>query len=362
MLPHPWSGERDVLLLKLKTLEPFVQCLEAKLNALEMDLLKARALHPDDPMAQTLFLSRREIRPGEGVPSHSLIDDDLERAAQSLGNDFVEKKKQVNDDFRGLALVCMELNREGADLERLGPLVIQFCQAAATLIRIELQPALHLRGQLFGQLELAALVPPASGLGVPGSEAPNRFQRKSKNWNVQYGAASFTVRNGPGVTYIHHLLERPGRDIPVAELSAVWDRVNQTHNHPSGCEQESRRNCNDDPLLDEVARRECEEELDRIDAEMEEAEKNSDTVLLGNLRGARQQLAFEYAKAMKPGGKLVLLKDRHRKLTDRVTKAIHRIIETIREEAPALGAHLDLCISTGVNCKYTPRDSTPWET
>lgn len=142
---HPPTEDRDIVILKLKTVEPLIQFLEEQLSRVELDGLKATALHPFDPAAQAHFLSHAEIRPGEFVPSHSLIDADVGRAARSLGGEFFEKKEQASEKFWNLHLAVVVLNRQGAEPETSGAFVIEFLRATAALIRIGLKPALHLR-------------------------------------------------------------------------------------------------------------------------------------------------------------------------------------------------------------------------
>jgi hypothetical protein len=218
MSPHPPGEDREILLLKLKTVEPLIQFLEELLSWLELDVLKAAALHPFDPAAQALFLSRAEIRPGEFTPSHSLIDDDLERAARSLGSEFSVKKRRASEEFWDLHLAVVVLNRPGYDAETRGAFVIEFLRAAAAVIRVGLQPVLHLRAQLLDQLAPADLTKSAGG-PAPHSVCEARLSVSEYTWLLAW------ARDVPATHFADDGSSRQeGAGLLLIALLAEWNR------------------------------------------------------------------------------------------------------------------------------------------
>lgn len=368
-MPHqPRDEDRDIAILKLKAVESLIQCLEAMRSQLELDVLKAGALHPFDPSAQALFLSRAEIRPGEFVPSHSLIDADLELAARSLGDGFFEKKKRADEEFRDLSLAVGVLARQGAGPEASGPFVVEFLRAAAALIRIGLQPALHLRRRLLDRLERTEPVqcdgePTGRGASGRTGKGTSLFRRKGGNWTVRFlSGEPFALKANAGAAYVHFLLSRPDQAVSAADLDAYWSSFHTAGRPaPAAGEIETDRSGHDGPVLDKLGLRNCREEYERIEDELADAERNHDLGRIAALKAERQQLAGHVSRATKPGGRPVLVGDQQEKVTDRVTQAIRRTIKVIQKEDAALSRHLKMAIRTGTVCRYTPESSTLWE-
>lgn len=367
-MPHPPGEDREILLLKLKTVEPFIKHLEEKLSRIEWDLEKATALHPFDPAEQVLFLSRAEIEPGEFTPSHSLIVTDLEEAARCLGGEFAEKKKQADKLFRDRQLAVRVLNRQGAGPEAVGPFAVEFFRAAASLIRVGLQPALHLRGQLLDQLkrpEPIDLPAEKSRQGDPGevNETANLFRRQGGDWTVRFrNGRMFPLNLNNGSAYVHYLLERPGRAVPAEEVAAYWDSLHRSGRMTTAADGvEVNRSRDDGAALDKTTRQQCRDEWERINAELDEAEKNNDIGRIAKLKEERQQLAGSVTRATRPGGRPVLVGDQKEKITDRVRKAIRRTIQDVGKKDAALGRHLHKAIRAGVMCIYAPESQPHWE-
>lgn len=367
MSPHPPGEDREILLLKLKTVEPLIKSLEEWLSQMELDLSKATALHPFDPAEQVLFLSRAEIRPGEFTPSHSLIVADLERAARSLGVEFSERWGRATNEFWG------HLDRDkvriylSAGPEKVGPLFIEFLRTVAALIRIRLKPALLLRGEFLDRLNRPEPVKPAreqprTAEPIGTVEAGNVFRRDGNDWSVRFRQSKlFALKANAGAFYVHHLLQRPGQEVPVGELAACWDRIQRPGSRPATGEVASNRSGDDGPVMDDIALRQVYEEWDGIGAELEDAEKNNDTHRATSLRAERQRLAQSANRAKKPDGRPVLVGEQHRRITDKVRKAIHRTIATISGKDDELGRHLESAVTTGAVCEYAPQCPTPWD-
>jgi hypothetical protein len=328
----------------------------------------AAALHPFDPAEQVRFLSRAESRPGESTPSHSLIAADLEEAARGLGDEFAQRKERALKEFCERHLAVAALNRQGAGPEAMGPFVVEFLRAAASLIRIGLRPALHLRGQLLDRLSRPEPATPPGGLpgacdpGTTG-EAANVFRRDGNDWSIRYlRSQMFALKVNAGSAYVHYLLERPGRAVSVAELAAYWDRTQMPdHCLPAAGEVEANRSGDDGPVLDDAALRQVDERLSRITAELAEARNNDDDARVAELKDEWQYLTRARSRATRPGGGPVLIGNQDRRLTDRVTKAITRTVGVITKKNAALGRHLGNSITTGAVCGYDPESPTRWE-
>jgi hypothetical protein len=146
--------DRDVLLLKLKAVEPLIQCIEGELTELRRRLLVVEVLHPGDPGAQAQYLSQLPLRPVASAPAHSLIRDDLDAAARDLGEEFLRARDRATDEVMRLLDAQRSVPAGGASADLLGPTVMVSLRATVRLMGIGLRPALHLRARLLAELGL----------------------------------------------------------------------------------------------------------------------------------------------------------------------------------------------------------------
>jgi hypothetical protein len=144
---------------------------------------------------------------------------------------------------------------------------------------------------------------------------------------------------------LSRLLAEPGREIHCLELAGA------------GAEQASTGE-----VIDDTARREYEQRIRDLQAEIDEAEANHD-----HARADRAQLEFDavvehLAGALGLGGRA----RRGGSTAERARSAVtHRIRATIRrlaDEHPEVGRHLAVSVATGVYCSYRPERPVHWTT
>jgi hypothetical protein len=84
------------------------------------------------------------------------------------------------------------------------------------------------------------------------------------------------------------------------------------------------------------------------------AESWHDPERLDRLREERDALVHEITAAFGLGGRPRRLGSESERARLNVTRAIRTAIGNIAKQAPALGAELDACVSTGSTCRYDP--------
>jgi hypothetical protein len=169
-------------------------------------------------------------------------------------------------------------------------------------------------------------------------EAPRcTVTRAGSRWVVAMGGLRADVPNLVGMQYVKALVDRPGDDVPAAELVGA------------GVVDGARHDVVDRQTLERYRQR-----VRELDAEIAEADDDADLARAEALRLERDELREELGRVLGIGGAQRTFTDASERARTAVAKAVKRAIEAIDEIEPQLGKHLRDSIVTGRMCRYRP--------
>ncbi len=223
------------------------------------------------------------------------------------------------------------------------------CHGAAATDRIALLLADALADfEALGMSELAErcrsrLAPPPSAAAIPElgpNDTPLELALEGEFWTVR-GAGQFCrVRDSRGLQMLAQLVQQPGREFHVFELSGVTQPVD---GGDAGA------------VLDREARDAYERRLRELQSELEEAEVANDTGRRERLQDEYEQLTAELARAFGLGGRERRAGSAVERARVNVRRRIALAIEHIGKACPELARRLSAEVQTGVYCAYRRR-------
>jgi hypothetical protein len=202
------------------------------------------------------------------------------------------------------------------------------------------------------RVEVAALVQPTEAdaataplpLDSQGAAAVEAVLRQDADaWTVAFGAHSFRLKDTKGLRFLHMLLQQPGREFHVVDLSRGEE----------GAEEGAGR-AGSGPLLDPAARAAYKRRLEDLRDTLEEARGFND---LERAARAEQEIDFlsnELARAVGLGGRSRAAASAAERARINVTRTIGAVVKKIAAGSPALGQHLAATVRTGFYCSYSP--------
>lgn len=197
---------------------------------------------------------------------------------------------------------------------------------------------------------------PAGFYASPADPLPkNVFRKIGDRWHIRFnGGEPITLESQKGFEYLKALLEAPQRYISVLDLY-----------HGGDVDEESRRALQAGGLevgsYREVV--ELRNALSETDKEIEDAERCNDLVRLESVRENRDRLTSQLKSMIGPGGRLRKANDPLKKPRDSVSKAIRRVLKSIREAGmTGLAEHLEKSLEFGGEMTYRPIATVLWET
>jgi tetratricopeptide (TPR) repeat protein len=171
------------------------------------------------------------------------------------------------------------------------------------------------------------------------------FRRDGSHWTMMYQGRTLRLRHMKGIGYLAMLLQRPGQDVHVLDLTV----------EPSA-NGSSRRDLGSDTgeVIDARARGEYKRRLGELQEELEEARGFNDLGRADRLQEELDAIGRALSSAIGLGG-------RHRKAGSpaerariNVSRTIAAVLRRITEEHPSLGEHLTARVHTGTFCSYDP--------
>jgi hypothetical protein len=180
------------------------------------------------------------------------------------------------------------------------------------------------------------------------STAVNTFRRVGEVWTVSFDGVQVQLKDAKGLHDLAALLAAPGRDLPATAL------VNPAH--PAGPRLGA------DPVLDHTAREQYRARLNALDDVITVADQDGDPLRSTAALQEREVLIRELSAAVGLGGRDRRLGDDAERARKAVTARIRDSITRIDNRHPALGAHLNASISTGLFCRYQPAQPASWRT
>lgn len=188
------------------------------------------------------------------------------------------------------------------------------------------------------------------GLGrgvVPPTRAPvdasNVWRREGEVFVVAFDGRSAQLRASKGLADIGRLLAAPGTEVHCLDLmgAVVEDRS-------SG------------EVLDARARREYEERVRELQAEIDAAEADHDLHRAERAHAELDAIVDHLSVALGLGGRSRRHTDGVERARSAVTQRIRSTIRRLHAVHPALAAHLEASVQTGTYCRYRPERPTTW--
>jgi tetratricopeptide (TPR) repeat protein len=192
---------------------------------------------------------------------------------------------------------------------------------------------------------LIAELGPKSPTPAPASEAPPSLsmEHAGDTWLLSYGNVEFHLKDVRGVRILAALVQQPGREFHVLDLSQ--ERNTETEVIDRGDAGE---------LIDEEARRQYRARVLALREELEEAERWNDS---GRAERAREELSMieqELAAAVGLGGRKRRAGAAAERARINVQRRIRDAIRRIESYHPGLAKHLERSVRTGAFCVYEP--------
>ncbi|MFD1934089.1 AAA family ATPase [Nonomuraea mangrovi] len=182
------------------------------------------------------------------------------------------------------------------------------------------------------------------------ADAGREFTRQGSVWSLTFGGRTAHVPDAKGLRDLHHLLSRPGTDLPAVQLLA-----------PEGGEVVvAARRLGGDAVLDEEAKARYRHHLARLDEETDRALELGDDSRAAALDREREALLAELRAAAGLGGRARRLGDEAERARKTVTARIRDVLRKLDTLHPELAAHLRATVSTGTTCRYDPDSDLTW--
>lgn len=199
---------------------------------------------------------------------------------------------------------------------------------------------------------------PSSAAPAPAAaEAPAAalaLTLEGEYWTVRWGAVVLRQKDSVGMRYLAHLVERPGVEVHVADLSNVARkaRADAASEAPEGAEV----GVDDDagPMLDAEAKGAYKRRLDDLREAVDEATSWGDRERAERAQAEIDAIARELARAVGLGGRDRKASATSERMRVSVTLRIRDAMKRIQEGSDPLGRHLAAGVRTGVFCAYTP--------
>ena len=294
----------------------------------------------------------RHIVVGFGAGTYGSCERYLGLLAATLG--------RLDDAVRHFERALAENGRLGAR-----PLIARTqCDYANALgLRHERAKAERLREEALHTAEQLGLVALRARIGEPArARAPAEprattgvFHRDGTHWTLTYAGTTVRVKHASGAAYIAMLLQRPGEEIHVLDLT--MDRPSEP-GASAGAAPDGlvRRHAGSDAgdVIDAKARAEYKRRLTEVEEELAEARRFNDLGRCERLETEIDTLTQELARAVGLGGRTRKAGSAAERARINVSRAIAAVVKKISEEHPKLGEHLAARVRTGTFCSYTP--------
>ena len=168
-------------------------------------------------------------------------------------------------------------------------------------------------------------------------------------WHVAFNGMSVHVPDMKGLWHLRELVSHPRE--PVLALSLI-----------AAPAEDPLPVSDAGPMLDREALRQYRKRLADLDEELDDAEAKHDAARHAKHSAEREALLKELARATGLGGKPRQVGSATEKARLNVTRTIRHAIGQLGAALPALGAHLDASVATGISCSYEPRSKIVWTT
>ncbi|MFO1498503.1 MAG: hypothetical protein U1G07_08950 [Verrucomicrobiota bacterium] len=195
--------------------------------------------------------------------------------------------------------------------------------------------------------------PVTSGGETQLSDPQNIFRLAGEYWQIRFmNGKTVCVQNRLGLRYIHFLIQHQGESHSVVALGQAIAKTCPTDNpelEALGGSGESPQ-----PVVDEATRKQVLETIDLLEKEKETLVSDE---RLNDIDAELQKYRSYLERATGHQGKIRSFRTPRDSERVKITRAINRAIEAIRQDLPAAADHLKTHIRTGNQCAYTGKDS-----
>jgi hypothetical protein len=201
-----------------------------------------------------------------------------------------------------------------------------------------------------------AAAPEASG---------NLFRREGQYWKVCFEGSVARLADAKGLRLLARLLADPGREFHAVDLEAASSQTQRPASTGARAaagwgELQVLPDLGDaGELLDATAKAAYKARLDELQAELDQAERFSDSGRAATASAERDFLVGELARAVGLGGRDRRAASHAERARLNVTRAIRAAMANLTRANPPLGRHLAATIRTGRYCSYTPDPRAP---
>lgn len=188
-----------------------------------------------------------------------------------------------------------------------------------------------------------------AGVTAPATEhrpavADAAFVAQGEYWAVTFAGRMVHVKASKGIADICRLLSTPGREVHCLELMGA------------GVEQSSTGE-----VLDQAARRDYEQRIRDLQAEIDAADADNDYARADRARVELDVLVDHLTAALGLGGRSRRSGGTAERARSAVTQRIRSTIRRLGTAHPELGRHLEASITTGTYCAYRPEHPVSWQ-
>lgn len=175
----------------------------------------------------------------------------------------------------------------------------------------------------------------------------NFLKLKGEYWHICYEGKEVILQNTNGLVYLQHLLYNPYKAIGVIVLNSLVNKqsVGTADNTKDNNDSYSIEGTIE--LMDEQTKKEVQNRIAIL------KESNPESEELKTLEKYLYEATYQ--------GKIKTFKDTQTKISNTVSKAISRAIDSLKDSHPQLYIHLKTCITRGNDCKYTPENKISWK-
>ncbi|MEU6643082.1 AAA family ATPase [Saccharomonospora sp. NPDC046836] len=189
-----------------------------------------------------------------------------------------------------------------------------------------------------------------STLGSAQPVPVNEFRFIGEVWSLTMDGHTVHLPDAKGLRDLHHLLSRPGTDVPAVALL----------NPAGGDVVVAAKRLGGDDVLDDEARARYRRRLTELDEEIDRATLRGDDRRAAEFDRERAALLQELRAAAGLGGRPRRLGDDAERARKAVTARIRDTLRKLDDRHPQLAMHLRATVSTGASCRYDPGPAVSW--
>jgi hypothetical protein len=183
--------------------------------------------------------------------------------------------------------------------------------------------------------DLLATTPPPP-LAPPTAPGPLTLVRDGESWLLTHGAAQLRLKDSRGVQMLSTLLEHPGREFHVLELSG----------------SDASADSDAGEVLDAAAKADYRARLESLKDDLEEAQRFNDPARAARAQEEIDFIAEELAAGVGLGGRSRKAASNAERARVNVQRRLKDALKRIEEQAPELGRRLSRAVRTGTFCSF----------